>query len=140
MIENHVIQTRGFHNSVDEKGSLIGFQFRMRTKYYRVLWLSQFRPGEVIVDGVTYPRQDITWELYGVTYTSDELERTGNVAWQVTDAITVRVKKPGGLPQGYHDLNVRFGWICNYIDPQRFDPVMGINFHGYDNPRKLLLV
>jgi len=140
MLEDHAIQTRGFHNTVDEKGNVTGFQFRMRTKYYRVLWLSQFRPGDVIVDGVTYPRDEIVWELYGVDYTPAELRKRGDVAWQVTDAAIVKVKKPGGLSQGYHEVNVKYGWICNYIDPERFDPVLGINFYGFDNTRKLLIV
>jgi hypothetical protein len=93
MLENHVIQTRGFHNTVDEKGNTVGFQFCMRTKYYRVLWLSQFRPGDVVVDGVTYPREEIVWEINGVDYTPDEMLKLGDVAWQVTDAAAVKVKK-----------------------------------------------
>ncbi len=140
MLENHVIQTRGFHNTSDENGKVAGFQFCMRTKYYRVLWLSQFRPGDVIVDGVTYPREEITWEIYGVDHTPDEMLKAGNVAWQVTDTATVKVKKPGGLSQGYHEINVKFGWVCNYIAPERFDPILGINFSGFDNTRKLLIV
>jgi hypothetical protein len=32
MVENHVIQTRGFYNTVDENGKVTGFQFCMRTK------------------------------------------------------------------------------------------------------------
>lgn len=140
MLEKHVIQTRGFHNTIDEKGNVVGFQFCMRTKYYRVLWLSQFRPGNVIVDGVTYPRDEIIWEIHGVDYTADEMLECGDIAWQVTDTATVKIKKPGGLSQGYHEVNVEFGWECNYIAPERFDPVLGINFHGFDNTRKLLIV
>lgn len=140
MLENAVVQMRGFHNTVDEDGSIAGFEFRMRTKYYRGIWLSQFRPGDVVVDGERYPREDIVWEIDGTDYMADEMLELGDVYWEVTDAATVKVKKPGGLSQGYHDVNVEFGWSCNYIPPEREHPVLGINFGGFDHTRRLLIV
>ncbi len=140
MLEKTVIQTRGVHNTVDEKGTVTGFQFRMRTRYYKGIWLSQFCPGDVIVDGVTYRRNEIIWEINGVDYTPDQMAELGDVYWQITDTATVKVKKPGGLSQGYHDVNVQFGWRCNYIAPEREHPVLGINFGGFDNTRRLLIV
>ena len=56
MVDNHFVQMRGFHNLYDENGKCWGFQFCMRTKYYKGIWLSQFRTGNVIVDGVVYPK------------------------------------------------------------------------------------
>ncbi len=96
--------------------------------------------GDVIVDGVTYRRNEIIWEINGVDYTPDQMAELGDVYWQITDTATVKVKKPGGLSQGYHDVNVQFGWRCNYIAPEREHPVLGINFGGFDNTRRLLIV
>lgn len=140
MLESSVIQTRGFRNTIDDGGEVTGFQFRMSPRYYRGMWLSQFRVGDVNVDGVTFLRDEVVWELYGVDYTPDQMLEAGDVYWQVTDAATVKVRKAGGLSQGYHDLKVQFGWVCNYIAPDREDPVLGINFRGFDHTRRLLLV
>ena len=51
MLEKEVIQYRGFRNVYDEAGNACGFEFRMRTTYYRGLWLSQLRVGSVYADG-----------------------------------------------------------------------------------------
>jgi hypothetical protein len=140
MLEQTAIQTRGFHNTVDARGDVTGFQFRMSPRYYRGMWLSQFRPGDVIVDGVVYPRDEVIWEIKGVDYTPDQVLELGDTYFQVTDAATVKVRRPGGLSQGYHDVNVQYGWVCNYIAPERQHPVLGINFRGFDHTRRLLVV
>lgn len=140
MLEGSVIQTRGFRNLVDVDRDIFGFQFRMSPRYYRGLWLSQFRPGDVSVDGETFSREQIVWELYGAEYTADRMLEAGDVYWLPTDPATVKVRKPGGLTQGYHEVKLRYGWVCNYISPEREDPVLGINFGGFDHQRRLLMV
>ena len=45
MLEMDVIQVRGFRNIV-EGGKVTGFQFRVRSTYYRGMWLSLLRLGE----------------------------------------------------------------------------------------------
>lgn len=140
MYEDYTIQQRGFHNTVDRNGNIDGFQFRMRTRYYKGLWLSQFRPGPAVVDGVEYPREALTWIINGVEYSADEMLREGYTYWQVDDCATVKIKKSGGLSSGYHEVSIKFGWICNYSDQSREDPEYGTNFMGINNSRKLLLV
>ena len=51
MLEKYNIQTRGFHNVYDEDGNAIGFQLCFRSTYYKGVWLSQVRVGDIIVDG-----------------------------------------------------------------------------------------
>lgn len=140
MVENAAIQTRGFHNTVDGEGNITGFQFCLSPRYYRGLWLSQFRWGDLVVDGVEYPRDRITWEIRGVEYTPDDMLEQGCVYWLITDIATVKLKKSGGLSQGYHDIGIKFGWICNYIASDREDPEFGVNFKGYEHKKRLLLV
>ncbi len=72
MLESNVIQYRGFHN-IEKDGEITGFQVCVRSDYYRGVWLSQLRPGKVVVDGVTYPKESVIWEINGRDYTIEEL-------------------------------------------------------------------
>lgn len=104
MLENNIIQTRGFHNIVDENGNVTGFQLRVRSKYYKGVWLSQLRIGELTVDGEKFPREAQIWEISGTEYTPDEMLEIGDqlesTYWQVTDAAIIKIMKPGRLSQG----------------------------------------
>ncbi|MCD7806526.1 MAG: DUF6379 domain-containing protein [Lachnospiraceae bacterium] len=140
MIEKTVIQTRGFHNISDENGNITGFQFCIAHRYYRGMYLSQFRVGTITVDDMSYGNDDVTFEFYGREYTAEELKKEGKVWWQVPDVATIKIKKSGGLSQGFHDITVRFGWICNYIGPDREDPDYGVNFGGFEHKKRLIIV
>lgn len=116
MLERDVIQMRGFHN-IEENGQITGFQFRVRLTYYRGLWLSMLRPGDVTVDGETVPKEDTTWEICGVEYSLDEMKELSNVQWPMQEAAVIRVKKPGGLSQGLHEVGIVYRFIMSYIPP-----------------------
>ena len=49
MLERDCIQSRGFQNT-EKDGQIVGFQFTIRSLYYRGLWLSQLRPATVWVN------------------------------------------------------------------------------------------
>ena len=49
-MEKQVIQSVGFRN-ITEDGKITGFQLKVRLPYYRVVYLSQIKPGHLIVDG-----------------------------------------------------------------------------------------
>ncbi|CQR24174.1 hypothetical protein BN1356_00535 [Streptococcus varani] len=116
MLESQVIQYRGFHNIV-ENGQVVGFQVCVRSDYYRGVWLSQLRPGKVIVDGVTYPKEQVIWEINGKDYSVEELSRASKDFWRITDVATLKVYRKGGLAQGFHDVSVRFAASCSYMPP-----------------------
>lgn len=144
MVESERIQLRGFHNTYDANGNADGFEFCVRTRYYKGLWLSQFRTGDVTVDGVVYPKNTLVWNFYGIDYTADELYDRMDIYWQVNDLATIKVKKPGGLAKGYHDVDVKFGWVCNYnSEPEKEYDGSGLGnslaMFGSDSQRKLLL-
>lgn len=145
MVEKERIQLRGFHNTFDENGKADGFEFCLRTGYYKGIWLSQFRVGDVIVDGEVFPKNTIVWNFYGYDYTPDELYDRMDIYWQVNDLTTVKVKKPGGLTQGYHDVDVKLGWVCNYnSEPEKEFDGSGLGnaagmFGGATNMRRMLL-
>ena len=106
MLESNVIQYRGFHN-IEENGKITGFQICIRSDYYRGVWLSQLRPGKVVVDGVTYPKECVIWEINGKDYTVDELAEAGSDFWRITDTAALKIPKEGGLEQGAHTVSVR---------------------------------
>jgi Domain of unknown function (DUF6379) len=114
MVDTENIQMRGFHNLKDKDGKIWGFQFGFRTGYYKGLWLSQFRAGDAIVDGVRYPKDTLLWNIQGIDYTREEMFDRMDQYWQVNDAAYVKVPKPGGLTQGYHDLVIEWGYVSNY--------------------------
>lgn len=116
MLEAEVIQCRGFHNIVED-GKITGFQVCVRSDYYRGIWLSQLRPGKVIVDGVIYPKEQVIWEINHRDYTVDELAEASDDFWRITDVATLKIKKEGGLSQGFHDVSVRFAASCSYMPP-----------------------
>ncbi len=117
MVDNAYVQQRGFHNIYNEDGTIWGFQFCMRTKYYKGLWLSQFRAGDAIVDGVVYPRETLIWNIQGMDYTREEMYDRMDQYWQFGDIATVKVPCPGGLREGYHTVEIQFGWVNNYNTP-----------------------
>ncbi len=116
MLESNVIQYRGFHN-IEENGKITGFQICIRSDYYRGVWLSQLRPGKVVVDGVTYPKECVIWEINGKDYTVDELAEAGNDFWRITDTAALKIPKEGGLEQGAHTVSVRIAASCSYMPP-----------------------
>ena len=117
MLEREIIQTRGFKNTRDCEGNVTGFEFRIRNSYYRGAWLSMYRPGDVVVDGVTYPAAETTWVVNGIEYTPEEMLEVEDEQWPIDKAATVKVKKPGGLEMGYHDVEISYRYIMSYIPP-----------------------
>ncbi len=116
MLERDVIQVRGFRNT-ETDGKVDGFQFKVRTLYYRGAWLSLYRFGNVVVDGEVFTPDQQSWEFNGIEYTVDQLLKEGNVQWDTAKAATVKLKKEGGLPSGYHDVSVEFSQTMSYVPP-----------------------
>ena len=151
MLEKPIVQQRGFRNIVKD-GEVIGFQVRVRSTYYRGIYLSEIFPGAMVVDGKKYPKEDVLWEVNGKEYTAARMETENNVHWCcTTDAATLKVYVPGGLSQGYHDVEVRFNFSSSYLPPQlqmHLDPdedlpetdIPGLMAGNGRHTRRLLLV
>ena len=58
MLEKEIIQQRGFRN-IEKDGEVIGFQVRVRSAYYRGIYLSELFPGSMLVDGKVYPKEQV---------------------------------------------------------------------------------
>ncbi|MBO0452637.1 C-glycoside deglycosidase beta subunit domain-containing protein [Candidatus Enterococcus murrayae] len=134
MLEKECIQSRGFKNIVEDNEK-VGFQFEIRLMYYRGLWLSQIRPISVKIDGEAINQEDILWEIEGEEYTQTEMEKIGDIQWNVLTPAIIRVKKNGGLESGYHDLEIDHRFSSSYMPPD-MDEVLSFGSHK----RRLLLI
>ena len=115
-MEKQVIQSVGFRN-IKENGEITGFQFKIRLPYYRGVYLSQLMPGTLYVDGEKFEKDQIIWVLKGEEYTLDEMKEDFRTHWSPQDLMVLKVKKPGGLAQGYHDLQYGYCFTSSYMPP-----------------------
>lgn len=142
MLEKEVIQHRGFHN-IEENGKIVGFQVRIRSDYYRSVYLSQIRPGKILIDNEALPWKDVLWNIGGNDYTVEAMAACGKQLWHVLDAATLKIYKPGGLSQGLHDVTIRFGFSSSYMPPEtdRFDPEGdSFSFNGGTYHREKMII
>ncbi len=146
-MERQVIQSTGFRN-IKEDGEIIGFQFKIRLPYYRGIYLSQLMPGTLYVDGERIGKENITWILNGEEYTSEQMAADYKTHWNPVVPMTLRVRKPGGLSQGYHDLKYGFCFTSSYmppalqdtLDPDKESFVFLPEFGKHVSERRLLIV
>lgn len=146
-MERQVIQSTGFRN-IKEDGEIIGFQFKIRLPYYRGVYLSQLMPGTLYVDGECIGKENITWILNGEEYTNEQMSTDYKTHWNPVVPMTLRVRKPGGLTQGYHDLKYGFCFTSSYmppalqdtLDPDKESFVFLPEFGKHVNERRLLIV
>lgn len=146
-MEREVIQSVGFRN-IKENGKVTGFQFKVRLPYYRGVFLSQIMPGTLYVDGEKFEKEDIVWHIKGEDYTCEEMASDHQTHWAVTEPAVLKVKKEGGLSQGYHDLTYGFCFTSSYMPPSMQDVlnpdeelfVFLPEFGHHVNHRRLLIV
>jgi len=146
-MEREVIQSVGFRNT-RENGEITGFQLKIRLPYYRGVFLSQLRPGTLFVDGERFDRADIVWNIRGEDYTFEEMATDFKTHWNPTETAVLKVKKPGGLAQGWHDLKYGYCFTSSYMPPimqKALDPdqesfIFMPEFGHHVNERRLLIV
>ena len=115
-MEKEVIQSVGFRNT-SEDGKITGFQLKVRLPYYRGIFLSQLRPGTLIIDGERFEKEDIIWNVKGEDFTYEEMKTDFQTHWSVTEPAVLKIKKEGGLSQGYHDITYGFCFTSSYMPP-----------------------
>jgi len=146
-MEKEVIQSVGFRN-IKENGKITGFQFKIRLPYYRGVFLSQLRPGTLYIDGEKFEKEDIVWNIKGEDYTYEEMKTDFQTHWAVTEPAVLKVKKEGGLPQGFHDITYGFCFTSSYMPPvmqDKLNPdeeffIFMPEFGKHVNKRHLLIV
>jgi sugar phosphate isomerase/epimerase len=116
VLDHDIIQGRGFRN-IAEGGRVTGFQFQLRNPNYRGTAASLLDGIEVVVDGERIPEHVPLWTLQGKTYTSAELRTSTDARWNLDEAATITVPKPGGLSVGVHRLEVTVQLRRSYFPP-----------------------
>ena len=114
MFEQPIIQSQGFAN-VGAAGARSGFQIRVRTPYYRGMWLSMIEGADVVVDGERHPRAEVTWTIAGTSYSVAEIATSTDRRWPYEEAALLTVPRPGGLEPGVHELEVSIVFRMSYI-------------------------
>ena len=79
-MEKQVIQSVGFRN-IEESGEIVGFQLKIRLPYYRGVYLSQIRPGHLIVDGESFGEDEIMWRVNGEDFTYADMRKDTGTPW-----------------------------------------------------------
>ena len=131
MLEFDPIQQRGFHNTCAPDGSVNGFEFRFAPPYYKGLWLTQCRFGDLTVDGEVFDRDSLIFAYDGIEYSREELFDT-EIYWQFREPLIVKARKSGGLALGYHQVQFQFGWVLNYNGaPEREPDGSGLGNSGF---------
>ena len=120
MLEQHMIQSRGFKNVLAD-GKPVGFELRIRTNYYRGIWVTLLEGAEVTVDGVKFGREAVRWTIGNRSYTVAELEQATDVRWPFEEAAVLTVPKPGGLLPGRHQVEVSVFFRASYM-PENMQP------------------
>lgn len=146
-MEKQVIQSVGFRNTLTG-GRTTGFQLKIRLPYYRGVYLSQVKPGSIVVDGEEIGKDHIRWRLGGTDYTWQEMLQARQVHWHPLEPATLLVDKPGGLAQGYHDLQYSFACTHSYMppvledlmQPDREETVYLVEFGHIHHQRRLIIV
>ncbi len=146
-MEREVIQSVGFRNTA-ENGKVTGFQLKIRLPYYRGVFLSQLRPGTLIIDGERFEREEIVWSIRGEDYTLEEMRGDFHTHWNPTELATLKVKREGGLKQGFHDITYGYCFTSSYMPPvlqNQLDPDKEIfpflpEFGHHVNKRRLIIV
>ncbi|MFO1466285.1 MAG: DUF6379 domain-containing protein [Steroidobacteraceae bacterium] len=119
MFEKQMILTRGFQN-VTRGGKTVGFQFLMKTAYYRGTFLDIVGSISVAVDGTQYAREQMRITVAGRTFTMDEAARSEDTHWDFGTPMVVTILTPDGLQPGIHDVKVNLVMNPSYVPPNVF--------------------
>ena len=84
----------------------------------------------------------------GVDYTWEDMKTDMDTHWSVTRPAVLKVKKEGGLSQGFHDLTYGFCFTSSYMPPimqDALDPdeeavIFMPEFGKHVNSRRLIIV
>lgn len=108
-------------------GKKMGYQFDIRLSYYRGHFLSVIDELGVTVDGEEVPEQDIKFCLHGKEFGVSQLHDQVSEFWLVTEPATIRIFKPGSLPAGKHEIDMKLMFHSPYmpISDTEYMPIDG---------------
>ena len=101
---NHMLVAEKPIENLRVGDAVVGYEFKVQYPSYRGTFLSCIEALTFRVDGEAVDPKDITFLLNGKQFLIDELSECFKEYWFVLDFATIRVMKPGGLPDGEHEV------------------------------------
>ncbi|MFV0556942.1 MAG: DUF6379 domain-containing protein [Lactovum sp.] len=114
MFEKYVVNPTGFRN-VKKGDQVIGYEVQLRIPYYRGLYMSCVEVVDLEIDGESIANEDKLFKVKGEVLSFDELPTAINHRWAMTEALTVFVKKEGGLAEGEHEVHAFVSLRISYL-------------------------
>lgn len=105
LVFTDIIQNNSLKNYY-VNGKKSGFEFDIRLAYYRGQYLSCIDKFEVAIDGEKIDSKDITFCLNGKEFSVFQLPYLVSEFWTIITPAKIRVRKPGGLSLGEHEIEL----------------------------------
>ncbi len=113
---DHYVFSEGTCKNYLVAGVVEGFEIKTRITYYRGVPCSMIHCVEVEVDGQKVDEKNILFSPdQNEFFTIDELTTLTTYKWEYGEEAIVRVKKPGGLSVGNHEVTLKTGIRTAYI-------------------------
>lgn len=129
MQDQYVLLGRGFKNIL-AWGKATGFEFQIRIPYYRGVFLSLVHELSVEVNGQAVATDDIEVGVGGRYFSIAEMTEADDVRWGYGESAIVRVRRPGGLNPGAHQIRLSILIRKSYTPPE--DPEHLLDFAWRD--------
>lgn len=94
---------------------VLGYEFQIRLSYYRGHFLSVIDQFQVAVDGEVVPSEHIRFCINGKAFSPLEFDKCYTEFWNVIEPATIQVFRPGGLPEGEHEVDVTLYFRSPYM-------------------------
>lgn len=105
--------------SVVEKGVGKGFEVKLRIPYYRGIALSLVEDITVTFNNQVFTKDTLTFSVGGDTYTFEEMATISTLRWEYGEKATVFVPLKGGIPLGFHRIEVSVSIRISYMGGSR---------------------
>jgi len=114
MLDKFMVLREDIRNVI-EYGVGKGFEFDMRIPYYRGVSLSLVEDLNVLVDGASFGKDKLTFAVGGLSYTFDEMATMATLRWEFGEKATVFVPLKGGIPLGFHRIEIALTIRISYM-------------------------
>ena len=101
--------------SVIENGVGTGFEVKLRIPYYRGVSLSLVEDITVTFNNTVFTSDQLKFTVGGDTYTFDEMATISTLRWEYGEKATVFVPLKGGIPLGFHRVEVSVTIRVSYM-------------------------
>ncbi|WP_315110708.1 DUF6379 domain-containing protein [Clostridium intestinale] len=96
-------------------GKKNGFEFDIRLSYYRGHFLSVIDKFEVAVDGIKVDEHDVVFCINDKEFAVNQLQYAYDEFWDILEPARIKVRKPGGLEVGEHEIDVTVMFRSPYM-------------------------